>query len=46
VPDTAHQPIEQQAVLLRDTSAGHSFLAFLRSEAVLELITAQGYDRP
>lgn len=46
VPASAHQPIEQQAVLLRESPAGRELLAFLRSEPVLEALTAAGYDRP
>jgi molybdate transport system substrate-binding protein len=46
VPADRHSPIEQQAVLLRDSAAGREFLAWLTSEAVRDRLTAFGYDAP
>ena len=46
VPDTLHQPIEQQAVLLRPGAAAESFMAFLGSEKAVEIIRAHGYGVP
>jgi molybdate transport system substrate-binding protein len=49
VPDTMHDPIEQQAILLQRgaTSDGaKSFLAFLRSSAGRAIIRQHGYSLP
>ena len=46
VPEALHQPIEQQAVLLRPGPAAESFLAFMRGEKALEIIRAHGYGVP
>jgi len=45
-PQKLYDPIEQQAVLLRDTPAGREFMAFMRSEEVRALIRRYGYDVP
>jgi molybdate transport system substrate-binding protein len=46
VPRTMYAPIEQQAVLLRESPAARAFLAFMRSEETLQLIAEYGYLRP
>jgi molybdate transport system substrate-binding protein len=46
VPRALYSPIEQQAVLLRDSPAGRALLAFLRSGEIRELIRRSGYDTP
>ena len=47
VPPTAlYTPIEQQAVLLRDSKAARAFLAFLRGDEALKIIGDFGYDIP
>ncbi|HEB95159.1 MAG TPA: molybdate ABC transporter substrate-binding protein [Sedimenticola thiotaurini] len=44
VPERLHAPIEQQAVLLRDTPAARGFLAFMRSDEGRALIRRFGYE--
>ncbi len=47
VPETLHQPIEQQAVLLaraRDDQAARAFLDFLRGKPAREIIARAGYS--
>jgi len=46
VPAGLHAPIEQQAVLLKDTRAGRELLEFLRGGAALRLIADNGYLVP
>jgi molybdate transport system substrate-binding protein len=46
VPQALHQPLEQQAVLLRDRPAVRALLAFARGEPAREIIRAHGYDTP
>jgi len=46
VPQELHAPIEQQAVLLRDTEPARAFLEFVRSKASRELIHEYGYGTP
>jgi len=41
-----YDPVEQQAVLLRDTAAGRAFMTFMRGEEARALIRAYGYDVP
>jgi molybdate transport system substrate-binding protein len=41
-----YEPIEQQAVLLRETAAGREFLSFIRGPEMHTLIRAHGYDLP
>ncbi|MBT8052692.1 MAG: molybdate ABC transporter substrate-binding protein [Gammaproteobacteria bacterium] len=43
VPPHLHAPIEQQAVLLRDTAAAREFLSFMRGAEAAAIIRAQGY---
>jgi molybdate transport system substrate-binding protein len=44
VPARYYSPIEQQAVLLRDTVAARTFISFIRSEESAKIIRAHGYD--
>ncbi|GHA04571.1 molybdate-binding periplasmic protein ModA [Arenicella chitinivorans] len=46
VPGSLHAPIEQQAVLLKETHVGRAFWRYLQSEKALELIREHGYDTP
>ncbi len=43
VPQALYTPIEQQAVLLKDTELARSFLVFIRSEEMREMILRYGY---
>lgn len=43
VPGHLHEPIEQQAVLLRDTEATREFMDFMRGEEAAAIIGALGY---
>lgn len=44
VPATMHDPVEQQAVLIKDDEVGRAFLAFLRSAEGREIIRANGFE--
>jgi len=46
VPQSAYEPIHQQAVLLKDNQTARDFLAFLRGDEALEIIGSFGYGRP
>ena len=46
VPLSLHQPIEQQAVLLRDSIASRSFVTYIRSDAAKRIIQQHGYQTP
>ncbi len=49
VPDTFHQPVEQQAVLLekgRNNPAARAFMAFLKGKAARAMIENFGYGVP
>lgn len=46
VPQNLYRPIEQQAVLLKDSELGKDFLAFLQTEKSLNIITKNGYRLP
>ena len=49
VPESMHEPLEQQAILLRraqDNRAAAGFLKFLRSAGAREVIVAHGYEVP
>ncbi|WP_170132085.1 molybdate ABC transporter substrate-binding protein [Arenicella xantha] len=46
VPQQLHQPITQQAVLLRDTPVARQFHTYLQSTKAMELIRNHGYDTP
>jgi molybdate transport system substrate-binding protein len=44
VPRHLHSPIEQEAVLLRDTPAARELLDFVKGPAARDLIRSHGYD--
>ena len=46
VPASFHEPIEQQAILLRNAPAAAEFLAFLTGDAGARIVAAQGYGVP
>ena len=46
VPQSMYQPIEQQAILLKDSSLGKDFLSFIISDEALDIIKRNGYDLP
>ena len=46
VPESLHEPIEQQAVQVKAGKAAQDFLAFLRSEKAIEIFRAYGYGVP
>ena len=46
VPQTLYKPIEQQAVLLKDSYIGREFLSFVKSDESLRVIFESGYDLP
>lgn len=46
VPDTTHDPIVQEVLLLQETPAARAFLTFLRSDAARSLIQEHGYALP
>jgi len=46
VPQEFYTPIEQQAVILKDSAAAASFIEFLHSESAAEILTGYGYEAP
>lgn len=46
VPATLYSPIEQQAVVLKDSPAIREFVSYIQSEQALKIIHAYGYDTP
>ncbi len=46
VPQSLYTPIQQQAVLLRDSDPARAFISFMRSEAAIKIIQEHGYERP
>jgi len=46
VPQALYTPIEQQAVLLKDSEAARGFLSFVRSDEALMIIRDYGYETP
>ncbi|MDC0198454.1 molybdate ABC transporter substrate-binding protein, partial [Candidatus Thioglobus sp.] len=46
VPQFLYNPIEQQAVLLRDTKLGRDFMMFMKTKKALDIISKFGYDLP
>jgi len=46
VPVSLYDPIEQQAVLLRDNTAARAFMAFVKSDEARAIIRGYGYDTP
>lgn len=45
-PRSLYPPIEQQAVLLRDSSAGRAFMAFMQGGRIAGILREYGYDSP
>jgi molybdate transport system substrate-binding protein len=46
VPQSLYNPIEQQAVLLRDSLLGRNFMEFVQTDKALNIISKFGYDLP
>ena len=46
VPKSIYKPIEQQAVLLKDSYIGREFLSFVKSDESLSIIYESGYGLP
>ena len=46
VPQSLYKPIEQQAVLLRESLLGKDFLSFMQMNKSLKIISKFGYDLP
>lgn len=46
VPDSLYAPIEQQAVLLKDTESARRFIAFVQGEEAQRIIHDFGYETP
>ena len=46
VPQFLYNPIEQQAVLLRDSKLGRDFMMFMKTKKALDIISKFGYDLP
>lgn len=46
VPQSLYTPIEQQAILLRDSVAARSFIQYVQTTPALQLIRDYGYDTP
>ena len=46
VPKSLYNPIEQQAVLLRDSLLGRNFMEFVQNDKALNIISKFGYDLP
>ena len=46
VPQSIYKPIEQQAVLLKDSHIGREFLSFVKSDESLDIIYKSGYVLP
>lgn len=45
-PPDLYPPIEQQAVLLRETPAGRAFMIFMQGKEARAIVRAYGYDSP
>ena len=46
IPQSLYRPIEQQAVLLKDTEAARAFILFIKCDAARSLIRSHGYETP
>jgi len=46
VPETLHEPIEQQAILLRDGVAAREFVSFVRADEARQIMANHGYGAP
>ena len=45
-PQDLYTPIEQQAILLKDTPAARAFMTFMRLPEIIVLIKSRGYELP
>jgi molybdate transport system substrate-binding protein len=43
VPETLHEPIAQEAVLLRDVPAANALMEFVKSPEARDIIRSYGY---
>ena len=41
-----HDPLEQQAILIKDGEVGRAFIEFIESADAREIIRAYGYEVP
>lgn len=46
VPQALYTPIEQQAVLLKESEVARDFMSFVKSDVALEIIQSYGYGAP
>ena len=46
VPQSLYEPVEQQALLLKDNEVARAFLAFVQSDEAREIIRGNGYTTP
>ena len=46
VPQSLYNPIEQQAILLKDSKLGRDFMMFMKTKKALDIISKFGYDLP
>ncbi|RKZ93868.1 MAG: molybdate ABC transporter substrate-binding protein, partial [Gammaproteobacteria bacterium] len=46
VPESLYDPIDQQAVLIKDNKAARAFLDFVRQDEALQIIRNFGYGVP
>lgn len=46
IPQTLYHPIEQQAVLLKDTQTARAFLKFVKGDEARSIIQSYGYSTP
>lgn len=46
VPQSIYKPIQQQAILLKESSIGKEFLSFVQSDESLSIISKSGYGLP
>ena len=44
IPQALYQPIDQQAVLLKDNAVARNFMSYLRTQQVKKIIKQFGYD--
>lgn len=44
IPQTFYEPIEQQAVLLKENAVARDFMSFLQTQEIKKIITNFGYD--
>ena len=46
IPEELYSPIEQQAILIRESPLARQFLAFMRQDEVVEILRIYGYENP